>query len=264
MSVKTWLLLAVGAVCANPLLLHSEIFVKPASDPAVGFAGKPASIEWRMENPAAESASEEFGFRVFQLTSASAAPLGPTQRWKRVVVAAGQRVIESLTVTLPEVRVVTTFRVEIVAPGVTPARQTIIACPSGLLREVLVQVSEPKLATVLERLGAKIAKGEGSDEAVVVLGPFLDGVPQRDTLAALLRDARSTQRGCVVLLPARELAGLASIAIPDERNGTKLILADMARTWPLENSAAAQLTFFRHLQLASGRETLPILDAFAP
>lgn len=80
-----------------------------AAEPQHVFADGARAVEVRFRNDAAEPARIEVQLRLFQLTSATAAPMGGARSWKALTVLPGQTVLESAMIEFPKVRVSTRF-----------------------------------------------------------------------------------------------------------------------------------------------------------
>ncbi|MEQ1858550.1 MAG: hypothetical protein ABMA13_01290 [Chthoniobacteraceae bacterium] len=237
---------------------RAEIAIVNPESPVVVFAGRPAEIEWRIENRGDAPAKLDCSHRVFQLSSATAAPIGPAAPWKTLALEPGQRMIETLAFALPAVRATTTFRVEILSEGKPLGRQLVLACPTDLLKGAKLSVHDPdaRLASALARLGALVSR-YNPDEA-----PPADAVIVIAASRAQIPSPLGTGRGAIVLLPARDIAAATlggRLGVLVEHG--KIFCTDAARFAEIETDAGAQLDFFKLVQLALGRETLPFTDA---
>jgi hypothetical protein len=111
-----WLWAAAVHVSAGP------VSVLPEGRPFHVFGGGAREIVVRVQSSTNTPVSSELGARLFQLTSATAAPVG-TVPSRRVALDAGQGVLERFRVEFPAVRVETRFRLQWSADG-TPAGGT--------------------------------------------------------------------------------------------------------------------------------------------
>ncbi len=114
----------------------ADLEVVPAETPQVVFAGGPAKAALILRNPDGDRREQELSIRIFQLSSATAMPIGERQPWKKVQMLGGQTVIGSVPVTLPEIRAATFFRIEVSSPDGVVARLPILACPRDLLQRL--------------------------------------------------------------------------------------------------------------------------------
>ncbi len=93
------------------------LFVLPAMavevvrspEPQQVFAAGQRSVEVRFHNAAAEAVRLDVRFRLLQLTSATAAPLGDARPWKSLNILPGQIIVETAVIEFPQVRVATRF-----------------------------------------------------------------------------------------------------------------------------------------------------------
>jgi len=91
-------------------LLHGALGVRGAVQivedkvtPAV-FGNGSRAIWAKFHNPTAQPAEINLRFRLFQASASTMMPVGEPKTWKTITLLAGQTVLESLTVELPQVR----------------------------------------------------------------------------------------------------------------------------------------------------------------
>lgn len=248
-------------------LCASALEVTPSHQPQQVFAGGARTVEVRFRNPAAEPARVEVRLHLFQLTSATAAPVGGPRAWRTLTVSPGQTVVETASVELPAVRTATRF-----------AARWLDA--SGRLLGVTELWAHPE--NLLDALGP-LAGGRpiGLTEATATLRPVLVA---RGLAVAELKRAEDWQefRGRLVFvaagpesiqgelrLPSPQLArvkeGLAVVCLQTPpaisppgppwverlRVGRgAVLLAPMSALAGLEQSAAAQAALVRLAELA--------------
>lgn len=83
--------------------------VVPSATPQQVFGDGARAVEVRFRNDAAEPARVALRFHLFQLTSATTAPVGGARAWKSLTVLPGQTVVEHAPIEFPAVRVSTRF-----------------------------------------------------------------------------------------------------------------------------------------------------------
>src|SRR5690242_9148276 len=86
-----------------PLAVRAQVEVVAGKSPVSLFSGEGRSLPVSLHNPADTSVTSEVRMRVFQTSSATAAPLADLL-WKRLQVLPGQTVLESARLDLPAVR----------------------------------------------------------------------------------------------------------------------------------------------------------------
>jgi len=136
MNMAVWL---VAAVWPLPAVAQIELVVD-AEPPAV-FAGRPQNIHVTLRNIGDTIAKSETQTLLFQLTSATAVPIGNARPWKRLKIQPRQTVLETLTLEFPPVRSSTRFRVELLGIGSTE----VIDYPNDLLRQLSALAGEQPL-----------------------------------------------------------------------------------------------------------------------
>ncbi len=102
--VFAWAMLVCLLVLPAPAL---EV-VQPREPQQVFADGRrPVEVRWR--NDAAEPVRIEARFQLFQLTSATAAPVESVRPWKTLTILPGQTVVESVEIEFPKLRTPTRF-----------------------------------------------------------------------------------------------------------------------------------------------------------
>ncbi|MBI4023450.1 MAG: hypothetical protein HY360_00620 [Verrucomicrobia bacterium] len=97
---------------AWPLLSWSQVQVVPDETLPAVFAGAPQKIKILFRNPGEKTAQADLRTRIFQVSSATLMPVGDAQPWKKLEVLPGQTVIESATLTFPEIKTGARFQVQ--------------------------------------------------------------------------------------------------------------------------------------------------------
>ncbi len=120
-----WLWTAVH-VSAGP------VSVLPEGRPWHVFGGGTREIVVRVQNSTNTPVSPELGARLFQLTSATAAPVG-TVPSRRVSLAASQGVLERFRIEFPAVRTETRFRLQWSADGASAGGTEVWVYPAQIL-----------------------------------------------------------------------------------------------------------------------------------
>ncbi len=171
------------------------------------FVGQPQEIRLMWRNPTGKPVVAELKWRLFQVSSATKLPLSEAQSWKKLEVLPGQTVLETLTLTLPEVRAATRFELRWEHAGST----SVIGYPQDLLKRLppLALHDPDKQLSVLH-------EAEESPQLIVVWATELperveervkDGLPAvwiKPTPAAVVR---RIGRGVVVETPVSSMAG---------------------------------------------------------
>jgi hypothetical protein len=230
--MKRTLCIFVGLL---PLTASAGIEIVPDATPPAVFAARPQTISVTLRNPDGKTAEADVHTRLFQLTSGSVVPVGEAQPWKKIQVLPRQTVLETLTLTFPEVRTVTCFRLELSGIG----RTEVMVYPNDLLKrlktlagELPLGVFDPerRLKPLLKVAGVKIAdfETEPTDSKLVIVWAATASLPDsvsnrvktgiaavwiRPSLMPTTYAAR-LGGGIVVVAPASSLQGLADSPLP--------------------------------------------------
>jgi len=162
-----WRLVAALWLAAVAVAAGAVEVVPPAAPQQV-FAGGVRAVEVRLRNDAAEPVRLEVRVHLFQLTSATAVPVGGVRAWKMLTVQPGQTVVESASIEVPSVRVPTRFAARwLDAGGRLLGVTELWAHPENLLdalkllaggRPIGVSDDKPGLQLVLAARGIPVAE----------------------------------------------------------------------------------------------------------
>lgn len=192
--------------------------VRPTELPVV-VSGAAEKLPVTLRNAGAGAAEIAVDFRVLQLSSATAVPLGEPRAWKPMILRDSQTIVESLDLTLPEVRALTLFKISFTTKDAPLGALTVLALPPGLLASLaadhpfLLVDPQSRLQPVLEKLGVKTARldeGELPAGSVVIAGPFSTEAEMPADLSARLTELARRGVPVLALLPARGFARAGS------------------------------------------------------
>jgi hypothetical protein len=114
--MKAWAGMMLAALlCAGHA---AEVSVTLREEPTRVFAGEKVTIPVIITNKG-EAAKPNFEYRLYQLATGVAAPLGDKTAWKEIALNANQTVLESLTLSLPETKAPTSFAIKVTEAGAT-------------------------------------------------------------------------------------------------------------------------------------------------
>ena len=135
------LLLGLG-----PSVTWSQLQVVPDESLQAVFAGAPQKIKVILRNPGEKTAQADLRTRLFQVSSATLMPVGDAQPWKKLEVLPGQTVIESATLTFPEVKTGTRFQVQwLDDQNKIMGRTDLLVYPQDLLKQLKTLAGEKPL-----------------------------------------------------------------------------------------------------------------------
>ena len=102
--MNVWRTLIFLAWLHGASVAMAQLELVPEPEIPCVFGGGTRSLRVVLRNPTAQPIEVALSNRLFQATSATLAPAGELQSWKKVRVLPGQTIIESVTVDLPAVR----------------------------------------------------------------------------------------------------------------------------------------------------------------
>jgi hypothetical protein len=181
----------------------AEISVALREDPTRVFASDKVAIPVLISNKG-ETVKPVFEYRVYQLATGVAAPLGDKTAWKEIPLNAGQTVLETLTVSIPEPKAPTTFAIKISEAGATKDGGTlkVEVYPKNFLAELkallknfdLVVFDEnDQFAKALETAGLEVTRLKNLSDPILADKPafvFAATTPSVDELADVSKVAR--------------------------------------------------------------------------
>ena len=134
MTILCWLrgVLAMWLWTAAAHMSAGPVSVLPEGHPWHVFGGGVREIVVRVQNSTNTPVSVEFGARLFQLTSATAAPVG-TVPPRRISLPVGQGGLERFRIEFPAVRAETRFRLQWSADGASAGGTEVWVYPAQIL-----------------------------------------------------------------------------------------------------------------------------------
>ena len=257
--------LSAFTLLASPSYARLKI-VPPQLEPFV-FSGRQRQIEVIIDNQADTDVETQVRTRIYQATSATLAPVGQAQPWKKLRVLAGQKVIEKAALDFPDVRAVTVFQVRwSTEDNAEIGRTTVHVVPTNILGGISVLAGDRVVGLVdLEGLLKPVLKGSGikfedvdsfADFSgnLVLIGPSAE---PEGTVSSLKTDAKRP----VTVLWIRNSASPIG-AVPDlyfvTLGQARVAVADTRLFADLENSALAQINLLRCIRVAQHPEELKL------
>ena len=125
-----------------PALAFSQLALVPEETPATIFAGQPAAIRVVFRNPGETTVETDLTTRLYQVASGVRMPVGDAKLWKKLTVLPNQTVVESFSITVPEIKTSSRFQIEWTGIG----RTEVTAHPVGLLKQLHTLVGDQPLA----------------------------------------------------------------------------------------------------------------------
>lgn len=130
----------------------AEVSVALREEPTRVFASDNVPIPVLISNKG-QAAKPTFEYRLYQLAAGVAAPLSDKTAWKAIPLNAGQTVLETLTVALPETKSPTSFAIKVSETGATKDAGTlkVEVYPKDLLAELKAPLKDFDLVVFDEK-----------------------------------------------------------------------------------------------------------------
>jgi len=208
-ALMPWVLLALAS--SWPGAAGARLQLLPDGEPQRLFAGAGRKITLEWHNDGDRTAVAEVRTRLFQTSSATAAPLAEIP-WKKIEVLSGQTVLESASLNFPAVNAETCFLIQWLENSNHVLGQTeVLVYPTNLLQELKMLTDEKtfgvldpnnQLMPLLKQnsvpfLDLSAMSLEDFRGRLAIIGPFSSRIQVREGLARAI--ARITSRGAAVV-----------------------------------------------------------------
>lgn len=261
-----WLsLLMCLAVLSSPVV-HAQLQVLPDPEPQRTFTGGGRTLSLRVHNSGARLVEADLHARLYQTSSATAAPLSEMP-WKKLTMLPGQTVLESATVAFPAVKAETRFLVQWLAGTSKVAGITeVLVYPPDLLKDLQpvpgedpLGVLDPlnQLKPLLKAAGIECQDLEDTELTgyrgkLAIIGPFRSAAQMRERLANHCIKALA-QRGVAVVwiqppLEERREVKPSYYTVQEGKAAVVVVQADQVAN--LAENPQAQLNLIQFARLA--------------
>jgi hypothetical protein len=249
----------VGSVRADVALL-------PAAEPPSVFGGEVSEFRILFRNSTDHIVETVLQTRLFQLSSATAMPIGAAEPWRRLTILPRQTIVEKLTLKLPAVRAETRFEVcWINVADTVVGRMQVIAYPTNLLGELTIipagkslGVFDPdaRLKPLLKRVAVEFndleKTGFETFEGRLAIVVMSDAPQMTPEIKGRIADLHENGVGIVWIAPSSHTSMLprSSIAFVNSRNRARLVMASPQTVQDLEHNPLSQLSLLLLAQTA--------------
>ena len=260
--------------CLWPRVDHAQWLSLPDPVPQRVFGSDARKISTQWHNPGNEPLAAEMRLRLYQASSATAAPL-MEKPWKQIELLPGQTVLESASVDFPAVNAETTLIVQwLTATNRIVGRTEVLVYPTNLLAELksLFNVSEAlgvldpngSLTPSLKQNGVPcVDLGEKSLDdfsgKLAIIGPFPSKSQMRDGLAQSIRQI--AKKGVAVVWiqpppgPSDDLQP-SFYLVPEGRGAVVIVQSDLVADF--SDNPRSQLNLIHLCKLALNPAPLPL------
>jgi hypothetical protein len=235
------------------------------------FPGADA-IEVVVSNSGSALFTDDIQTRVYQGSSATMMPIAPAKTWKKIEVAPGKRLIESVGVDYPSVTSATTFQVQFLdGAKKVVGKVGVQVLPADVLKQlstlngnkpVGIYDPENQLKPVLSRLHVDFddLQNDPAFDAFhgkfLIAGPFSSLDKVNESLRARVSAKLKQSCSVVWLLPPQLQAPFGSVCLSEE-NASEVVLHDVAFK-ELAHSASAQFNLLRSVHFALDPQKLSL------
>jgi hypothetical protein len=253
---------------------HAQWQLLPDKEPQRVFAGAARKITLTWHNAGETAAAAEVRLRLFQTSSATAAPLAE-KPWKKIEMLPGQTVLESASLDFPAVNAETRFLIQwLEDTNHVLGKTEVLVYPTNLLRELktlmdekILGVLDPnsELKPLLKQNGVEFLDlGETSLEdfqgKLAILGPFSSKTQIREGLAqAVGKIARQGVAVVWIQPPAgpKDMLKPSFYVVPEGRGAVVVVQPDLVAHAAESSQSQLNLLYFCKLALAPRMLSLP-------
>ena len=273
-AFNTWLLLGIAscwtvAACAQLQLL-------PDREQQCVFAGDAQKISVTWHNAGDKAVDAEMRIRLYQTSSATAAPLSE-KAWKKIEILPGQTVLESASLDFPAVNAETRFLIQwLEGTNQVVGRTEVLVYPTNLLADLKTLLGEENLGVLdpndelkplLKQNHVEFSDlGETALEdfqgKLAIIGPFLTKAQLREGLAQTIQKIARKGVAAVWIQPPpgpKDQIKPSFYVVPEGKGPVVVVQADLVVKLPENPKSQLNLVYFCKLALNPTPFSLPDL-----
>ena len=271
-TFNTWLLLGIASWT---VAARAQLQLLPDRELQCVFAGDARKITVSWHNAGDKAMDAEMRTRLYQTSSATAAPL-TEKAWKKIEILPGQTVLESASVDFPAVNAETRFLIQwLEGTNQVVGRTEGLVYPTNLLVELKMLVGEEnlgvldpnnKLKPLLKQNHVEFSDlGESALEdfqgKLAIIGPFSSKAQMREGLAQTIQ--KIAQKGVTVvwLQPSpgpKDRIKPSFYIVPEGKGSVVVVQADLVAR--LAENPKSQLNLVYFCKLALNPVPFSLLD----
>jgi len=262
--------------CCWSSVSHAQLQLLPDKEPQCVFAGdfRPITVVWH--NVSDRTVDAELRARLYQTTSATAAPL-VEKLWKKIELLPGQTVLESAQMDFPAVNAETQFLIQwLEGTNRVIGRTEVLVYPTNLLKELKPLLGEntpgvldpnDELKPLLKRsrvdfLDLAETPLEDFQGKLAVIGPFQSKTQMRAGLAqSILRMARKGAAVVWIQPPPEPKDKIipSYYVVPEGKGAVVVVQPDLVANLAENPKSQLNLVYFCKLALTPEPFLLPDL-----
>ena len=263
-AFNTWLLLGFAGCWTGAA--RAELQLLPDREPTRVFAGDARKITVTWHNASDKSAGADVRLRLYQTSSATAAPLSE-KNWKKIEILPGQTVLESASVDFPAVNAETRFLIQwLEGTNQVVGMTEMLVYPTNLLSELKTLVGEEnmgvldpnnELKPLLKQNRVEFSDlGETALEdfqgKLAIIGPFSTRAQMREGLAQTIQKIAWKGVAVVWLQPPpgpKDQIKPSFYIVPEGKGSVVVVQADLVARLPENPKSQLNLVYFCKLAL---------------
>jgi hypothetical protein len=253
-------------LCAFPFGLLAQLEILPDKAPQRVFAGEARKIPVTWHNADDKSAGADVRMRLYQTSSAMAAPLYE-KAWKKIEILPGQTVLESAPLDFPAVNAETQFLIQwLEGTNQVVGKTEVLVYPTNLLAELKILVGEEnfgvldpnnELKPLLKQNHVEFSDlGETALEdfqgKLAIIGPFSTNTQMREGLAQTIQKIARKGAAIVWLQPPpgpKDQIKPSFYIVPEGKGSVVVVQADLVARLPENPKSQLNLVYFCKLAL---------------
>jgi hypothetical protein len=272
--LNTWILLGIAGCW--PGVARAQLQLLLDREPQRVFAGDARNITVIWHNAGDKSAVADIRTRLYQTSSATAAPLSE-KAWKKIEILPGQTVLESASLDFPDVNAETRFLIQWLEDTNRILGKTeVLVYPTNLLGELkpllgeeILGVLDPngELKPLLKQNHVEFSDlGETAlgdfQGRLAIIGPFSTKAQMREGLAETIQKIVGKGAAVVWIQPPRGLKDQIKPSfyiVPEGKGSVVVVQADLVAKLPENPKSQLNLVYFCKLALNPQPPALPDL-----
>ena len=271
-ALNTWLLLGIAGCWTGAA--RAQLQLLPDREPPRVFAGDARKITVIWHNAGDKAVDTEIRTRLYQASSATAAPLSE-KAWKKIEVLPGQTVLESAFVDFPAVNAETRFLIQWLAgTNQVIGRTEVLVYPTNLLGELKLLLGEDNLGVLdpndelkplfkqnhVEFSDLGEAALEDFQGKLAIIGPFQTKAQMREGLAPAIQKIARKGVAVVWIQPPpgpKDQIKPSFYIVPEGKGPVVVVQADLVANLPENPKSQLNFVYFCKLALNPAPFFLP-------
>jgi hypothetical protein len=260
-----------------PGMADARLQLLPDQEPQRVFAGEARKITVVWHNAGDQSAGADVRTRLYQASSATAAPLSE-KPWKKIEILPGQTVLESAPMDFPAVNAETHFLIQwLEGTNHVIGKTEVLVYPTNLLSELKPLLGEENFGVLdpnnelkpllkqnhVEFLDLGDASLEDFQGKLAIIGPFLTKAQMHEGLAPAIQKIARKGMAVVWIQPTsgpKDQIKPSFYIVPEGKGAVVVVQPDLVANLPENPRSQFNLIYFCRLALNPQPPALPDLS----